>query len=284
MLVKQSAHTSCICREFQRIVVALALSLLCVSAAYAEPDQELQAINASYKALLDAYVMPGNKNDRPANMVDYDAVRNDPRLPQLQALLKDYPKARLDTREKKIAFYLNAYNILAIAKVTQHWPIERLKSLGTYFKPVWTHPVGEVCGDEMTLRILEHDILRKLNEPRIHFALNCASMSCPDLRAEPYVVEKLEQQLQEQTQIFLTQDGKGLKIEGNQIKLSSIFDWFEEDFADHGGVMGFIRPYLPERDDWEIAGYLYYDWSVNDHLSGSELMKIKRNRGNTWFN
>lgn len=264
--------------------VAATLFYVLVSASVSADDR-LSALNTLYQQVLDTHVSSGNKNGLPANMVDYSAIKADPRLAQLKGMLEAYPKEQLDTQAKKIAFYLNAYNILAIAKVCDHWPLFKLKSMGTFYKPVWTHQVGEVCGEKMTLRKLEHEVLRKLGEPRIHFALNCASMSCPDLRNEPYVAEKLESQLEEQTRIFLSQSGKGLLIEGDRLLLSSIFEWFEEDFSDEGGVLAFVQPYLPTTDKaWKISGYLEYDWSVNDHLSGSERTKIKRSSGSTWFN
>ena len=247
-------------------------------------DPELEEINALYQALLTDYVQPGEKNGLVANMVDYAAIKEDERLASLRNKIQVYPRERLDSQKRRIAFYLNAYNILAIEKVTQHWPLFKLKSLGNYFKPVWTHPVGKVCGEEMTLRKLEHGILRQLDEPRIHFALNCASMSCPDLRMEPYVAERLEQQLSEQTRQFLGQEGKGASIRDNKVKLSSIFKWFEEDFDSVGGLKVFVQSYLDlDRKDWEIDGFLDYDWSVNDHLNGAERNKIKR-QGETWFN
>ena len=249
----------------------------------ANQNDELERINVLYQSLLTDYVTVDEKNGLPANMMDYAGIKADERLPRLLMAIQAYPKSLLDTNDRKIAFYLNAYNILAAAKVSEHWPLFKLRSLGNYFKPVWTHPAGEVCGDKMTLRKLEHEILRKLGEPRIHFALNCASVSCPDLRQEPYEATKLEQQLSEQTQIFLTQKGKGMTIKGSELTLSPIFNWFSEDFEPEGGVLAFIKPFLPEAEHaWKIDGYFDYDWAVNDHLTGSERTKIKRS--GSWFN
>ena len=262
----------------------LLLALVFSGQNHANQNDKLERINVLYQSLLTDYVTIDEKNGLPANMMDYAGIKADERLPRLLKAIQGYPKSLLDTNDKKIAFYLNAYNILAAAKVSEHWPLFKLRSLGNYFKPVWTHPAGEVCGDKMTLRILEHEILRKLDEPRIHFALNCASVSCPDLRKEPYEAIKLEQQLSEQTKIFLTQKGKGMTIKGDELTLSPIFNWFSEDFEPEGGVLAFIKPFLPEADhSWKIEGYFDYDWAVNDHLSGAERTKIKRS-GGTWFN
>lgn len=249
-----------------------------------EKDKELEALNQLYQNFLSEHVEPGIKNGLPANMVDYAEAKKDERLGRLLTLLDGYPKERLNTKSKTIAFYLNAYNILAINKVATHWPLSKLKSLGNSFQPVWAHPAGDVCGEAVTLRSLEHEVLRKQGDPRIHFALNCASMSCPDLRLEPYTYDKIEAQLQSQTETFFTQN-KGVVVDGNRLRLSKLFDWFSGDFSGHGGVLAFVNHYLPAQSgSWEIESYLTYDWTVNDELSGSELRKIKRNGGNTWFN
>lgn len=314
MLVKRSVGITYISRQRARLVergtrrtmqqnsstkLSVIIGFLIVCLGYALPaqaqDGALETINTLYQGVLTDYVSSGDKNGLPANMVDYAGVKADQRLAELLRLIQQYPKTRLHSREKQIAFYLNAYNILAIAKVTENWPLFKLRSLGSFFKPVWAHPAGEVCGDAMTLRKLEHEILRKLGDPRIHFALNCASMSCPDLRLEPYKFETLERQLTEQTHIFLSQEGKGLSQTGNELTLSPIFKWFSEDFDSAGGVLPFIKAYLPQvtslsesssarstEPDWEITGYFEYDWAINDHLSAAERMKLKRS--NTWFN
>jgi len=248
-------------------------------------DLALTELNALYQTLLNDYVSTGEKNGLSANMVNYAEIRHDSRLNDLMTRLQNYPLENLDTKPKKTAFYLNAYNILSITKVADNWPLKRLKSLGSFFKPVWTHPAGKVCGEKMTLRILERDILQQLGEPRIHFALNCASMSCPNLRLEPYDADILEFQLEDQLKTFMKQEGKGMQVVGDgQVKLSKIFEWFDEDFEQIGGVSNLIQAYLPPSEKpWEITGYLDYDWDVTCQLSGSEKRKVKRNRSATIF-
>ena len=248
-------------------------------------DPALTELNALYQSLLNDYVAPGEKNGLKANMVNYADIRHDDRLDDLMLRLQNYPRESLDTQPKQVAFYLNAYNILSLTKVADNWPLKKLKSLGSFFKPVWTHSAGQVCGEKMTLRILEHDILRKLNEPRIHFALNCASMSCPDLRLEPYTADALELQLEDQLKTFIQQEGKGFLVVGDgEVKVSKIFEWFEEDFEPMGGVSKIIQNYLPSQDKtWEVVGYLDYDWDVTCHLTGAEKNKVKRRKSATIF-
>jgi len=274
-------------RTFLRTVVLgmILLSLSLQSRISLAQDIALTELNALYQTLLNDYVSPGEKNGLMANMVNYADIRHDDRLNELMTRLQNYPQEKLDSKQKKIAFYLNAYNILSIAKVADNWPLKKLKSLGSFFKPVWTHSAGKVCGEKMTLRILERDILQQLDEPRIHFALNCASMSCPNLRLEPYKAGTLEYQLEDQLKTFMKQEGKGMQVVGNgQVKLSKIFEWFDDDFEEIGGVSNLIQAYLPPSEKpWEIIGYLDYDWDVTCNLSGSEKRKVKGNRNATIF-
>ena len=240
--------------------------------------ESLAQFHLLYQSVLDDAVYSGEKNDVPLNLVDYASLRNDERLTWLMEFLEEFDHAVLVSKADRIAYFLNVYNIMAINKVCENWPLKSLRSLGSAFRPVWTHQCGRLNHERMTLRILEHDILRQQSEPRIHFALNCASVSCPDLRKEPYVGEKLEAQLREQTLGFFRQQGKGLKTEGSKLWLSPLLDWFAKDFDSVGGVDAFLEEYLPsppESTEWELQGFLSYDWDVNCHLSGSEKRTLR---------
>jgi Protein of unknown function, DUF547 len=171
--------------------------------------------------------------------------------------------AGLSSREEKQAFYINAYNILALKMVADHWPAESIKDSGSLLSPVWDKPAGELGGKPGTLGELEHKILRPMGEPRIHLAIVCASVSCPDLRNEPYTAAQLNKQLDEQARNFLANPAKGLKIEKDALHVSQIFDWFEQDFAASGDVKGFIKKYKPDAPDLKIKANLPYDWAVN---------------------
>ncbi len=100
-----------------------------------------------------------------------------------------------------------------------------------------------------------------MNEPRIHFAIVCASVSCPDLRAEPFQAKQLESQLNDQLQSFLNNSGKGIRIQDEQILLSKIYDWFEEEFAGYGGE--FIRSHRPALPGLKLSYNIPYNWSLN---------------------
>lgn len=241
-------------------------------------NQQLQDLNSLYEEILLTYASPGEKNALPAKMVDYRSLADDERWDTLIDMLAEFPVNVLETADEKKAFYLNVYNILAMDMVTNNWPIRSLRNLGSVFRPVWTHEAGVVGGEPVTLRYLEHGVLRATGDPRIHMAINCASMSCPDLRNEPYKAEILDQQLNDQVTHFLAQENKGLTLDpDNKVVLaSSIFDWFEEDFESEGGIAAFIRKY---RDDipesWDISADIPYNWDVNGHMTGRDLRNLR---------
>jgi hypothetical protein len=155
--------------------------------------------------------------------------------------------------------------------ITDHYPIKSIKDVGSFFKPVWKRVAGTVGGKERALNDIEHEILRKMNEPRIHVAIVCASVSCPDLRQEVYSAGKLNEQLDDQMEKFLRSPGKGMKLDErkNRVYLSSIFKWFAEDFASRGGVLKYIGQYVTAEERKVLnnskikISYLDYNWEIN---------------------
>ncbi|MGR9046437.1 MAG: DUF547 domain-containing protein [Gammaproteobacteria bacterium] len=215
-----------------------------------------------YRAVLH-HVQPGTKNGVSLMRVDYAAIKRDGSLEKAYQDLTGFEPGRLAKREERLAFYINAYNLLALKMVVDHWPAGSIKEAGSLFSPVWDRPAGRLGGKTVTLGEIEHEILRPMGEPRIHMAIVCASVSCPDLRNEPYSAVGLSDQLDEQTRKFLDNPGKGLAIEENVIRVSKIFDWFEDDFGVYGGVPAFIRRYRIGLPELKIEPSIPYDWAVN---------------------
>jgi len=237
------------------------------------------ADGGAYARLLKAHVRPGSVNGITLSLVDYAAAKADPDYPRaLGALAESRPEA-LTSDFERIAFWVNAYNLAAMKAVLDQYPVSSIKDGGTLFSPVWKKKVATVGGASRSLDEIEHDILRKMfKEPRVHFAIVCASLSCPDLRADPYDPTRLDTQLDEQAAAFLSNATKGVKPggDGKTARVSSIFKWFAGDFAASGGVAAFIRakarPELRERlgalSDAGLS-YLDYDWSLNDTARSS---------------
>lgn len=221
--------------------------------------------------LLKKYVSPTTIEGVVLAGVDYPGIKKDPAYGKLIADLKSFSPATLKTQKEKMAFWINVYNIMAVKMVVDHYPVKSIKDAGSLFSSVWKKKVGVVGGKEVTLNDIEHEILRKMGDPRIHVAIVCASVSCPDLRDEAYTADKLDAQLDDQFEKFLENRGKGLKVnrKTKRVYLSKIFDWFEEDFEPKGGVLSFLSRYVPKVHQRILqkgiakVSYLDYNWDLN---------------------
>jgi hypothetical protein len=218
--------------------------------------------NGLYAELLEKYTQNGT--------VDYQGLKNEEvKLDQYLKVLAETDTKKL-SREEQLAFYVNAYNAWTIKLILTGYPgIKSIKDLGSIFKSPWKKQVARIDGDIVTLDHIEHDILRpRFKDPRVHFAVNCASKGCPPLRSEPYRAGILEQQLNEMAGAFIN-DSRRNRIEERTLYVSSIFKWFSEDFNDD--VVGFFLKYAQEDLKKQLEDsknklkvkYLDYDWSLN---------------------
>ncbi len=216
-----------------------------------------------YEVLLQKHISPQLKSGIPVNWVDYTALSKDISFNNVVSTIETFPIESLDGKAEILSFYINAYNILAIKMVLDHWPVKSIKEAGSWFKPVWDKPVGMLNDKEVTLGMIEHEVLRQLDEPRIHFAIVCASLSCPDLRRAAYRPENLDEQLQDQTIKFLKNKSKGLSVKNGVAHVSRIFEWFDKDFSIYGGVESFIHKLIDIPSDAIIKSDIEYNWSLN---------------------
>ncbi len=249
-------------RVFRPRLIVIGIGVLyatlgAVPAAAVEPDW------SAYDKLLEKYVSRGTIAGIELNRVDYDRLRGDPELARVVADLAAFRIDRLASREEILAFYINTYNILALKMVVDNWPLEGIGEVGNVFRSVWKRPAGTIGGQTLSLDDIEHKRLRKMNDPRIHMAIVCASVSCPDLRMEAYRSERLSLQLDEQCAAFLRNPRKGLRLVGDRAEVSKIFEWFAEDFAADGGVLTFIRHYYPLPESATLDPSIEYNWSLN---------------------
>jgi hypothetical protein len=204
-------------------------------------------------------------------LVNYKGFKADEeKLDRYLNILEKVTPANLD-RSEQMAFYINAYNAWTIKLILSNYPgIKSIKDLGTLFQSPWKKKFININGEAVSLDHLEHDILRpRFKDPRIHFAVNCASRSCPPLLNEPYTGMDLQGQLDRVTKSFVN-DPKSNYIKGDTLYLSRIFKWFGEDF-DHD-ILGFIGSHAQGTLARHMDGghtklkikYLDYDWSLND--------------------
>jgi hypothetical protein len=246
-------------------LVSLAAGAIALAAPAAAFD------DAIYASLLERHTRP--VADVARVRVDYPAIATSADWKRLVASLAGADLAALHTREQQIAFWVDAYNILAIDLVARHYPVESIRDIGSLLWPVWKRPAGTVGGRTVSLDEIEHGIVRPFGDPRTHAVVVCASTSCPALPREPLTAERLDAQLDAAMRQWMADPDKGLRIDraAGAIRVSRIFDWFEEDFGKAGGVLAFVARYAPEADrDWlrehgpsARIDYFDYDWAVN---------------------
>ncbi len=177
------------------------------------------------------------------------------------------------SRDDALAFLINAYNAYTLELILEHYPVASIRKLPGIDDP-WKLPFCKVGGETVTLNFLEHDLLRArelFDEPRIHFAVNCASVGCPILRAGAYTGAAIEKQLDEAVRHCLA-DPRFFAPKGGEIGVTSILAWYGKDFTrKHESVATFLLPYvtgearklLEEKGD-AVLTYLDYDWGLND--------------------
>lgn len=226
---------------------------------HAEEAPEAAAFShATFDRLLKAHVREGRVDYRglSADRADLDAYL---------AELADAPFEGLG-RDAKLALLINAYNAFTLALILEHYPLASIKDIPEDQR--WDAVRWELAGRRVSLSQIEHEELRsQFAEPRIHFAINCASIGCPPLRDEAYIPERLDAQLEEATQA-LHDDARWLQanVVLQQVQLTKLYAWYEGDFTQvAGSPIAFAARYRPELAGgaWTVD-WLPYDWGLND--------------------
>jgi len=182
--------------------------------------------------------------------------------------LSQHPPGNNWSDNEKLAYWINAYNAFTVKLIIDHYPLESIKKISDGLPMVnspWDIKFFKIGAIDFDLNTIEHEILRKeFNEPRIHFAINCASFSCPKLRNEAFTTVLVETQLDEQAREFINNSDKNI-ILPNELKLSKIFNWFESDFTKDKSLLSFLKPYLNvELSDNPSISHLDYNWDLNE--------------------
>ena len=256
-----------------RLLLTLVLCALAPgAAAFDHAHLAWSALLRKHVALVD-----GGK----ASQVRYAGMARDRRL--LKSYLEGLSAVREEeferwAREEQMAFLINAYNAFTVEKILTRYP-----DLGSIwdFGRIFGHPFKDrfftLLGRRSSLDHIEHDILRKrYADPRLHYAVNCAAVSCPMLREEAYLAARLDSQLEEQARRFLSDRSRN-RLRGGRLEVSKIFDWYKEDFAERETYFARYAALLAERPEDQqliIAGkaplsFLEYDWTLNDFASSS---------------
>lgn len=230
--------------------------------------KELPLLPAPSHQLWDELV---KKHVDKTGKVDYKGFQADrKKLKEYLDLLSSHAPNNKWSEKEKLAYWINAYNAYTVELVLQHYPVKSIKDIGGLVKipgisSPWDIKFIKIGGEEYDLSSIEHKILRKqFNEPRIHFAINCASYSCPRLRNEAFTADKLEEQLQDQAVGFVN-DSRKNHITANNVELSQIFNWFKGDFTKDKDLLAYIQQYSKVKINPKAKiSFIDYDWSLNE--------------------
>ncbi|PKV48154.1 uncharacterized protein DUF547 [Aquimarina sp. MAR_2010_214] len=195
--------------------------------------------------------------------VDYNGfMRDSSQLYRYFKQLSENPPQENWTREEKLAYWINAYNAYTIKLVIDSYPLKSIKDLDD----PWGKKFFKIDGVWHSLGELEHKILRKFGDPRIHFAINCASISCPVVWNRAYTADNLNTALDHQTEKFINDPTRNT-ITKDKVIVSKIFTWYKKDFKVNGGnVKDFINRYASIKIDKQSKkGYKEYNWKLNEH-------------------
>ena len=186
----------------------------------------------------------------------------------LSLLSSHHPIEKNWTYEERKAYWINAYNAFTVKLIVDHYPVKSIKEIGGKIYKVntaWDIRSIIIEGKDYDLNNIEHDILRKkYTDPRIHFSINCASVSCPKLRNKAFTAENLDAQLDEVARSFVNDTSKN-KITPNELNVSRIFKWFKGDFTTEGTLIDFLNKYSNTTIDAKAKiEFQDYNWNLNE--------------------
>jgi hypothetical protein len=228
-------------------------------------NSEIPPSHKQFTQILQKYVK--------GNLVDYKGLQKDSLklIEYLDLLNNTAPDKVKWTKNQQLAYWINTYNAFTLKLIIDNYPLRSITNLHpTIYIPmvntVWHKKIFIIGGEKISLDQIEHDILRKkFNEPRIHFAINCSSISCPPLRAEAFISERLDQQLDEQARLYIN-DQKRNHISSDLIEISKIFSWFSKDFTKNESLVEYLNKYSQIKiNDNATIEYLDYNWNLNDY-------------------
>ena len=240
------------------------------------PSDQRTIDHGPWDRFLSRYLIPG---DDGINRVDYAGVGTEDRL-ALQRYIDRLSGIEVSgyTRATQFGYWVNLYNALTVHVVLDHWPVDSIRDIdispGLFANGPWKKALIRVEGEDLSLDDIEHRILRPIwQDPRIHYAVNCAAIGCPNLQPEAFTTINQERLLDAAARDYVNHP-RGVTPTPDGLILSSIYEWFADDFAVDGGVVEHLRRYaapelqarLGDAVAVAVAGYAY-DWGLNDRAS-----------------
>lgn len=215
-----------------------------------------------FNGVLQKYVKQGK--------VNYSSLQKDSEFPMYLKELSGVSQEEYNSFsvDQKLSFLINAYNAFTFQLILDHYPVKSIKKIGGFFRSPWKVEFFQLLGKKRNLDWIEHENLRVFfREPRIHFAIVCASKGCPPIRNEAYTPTKLNSQLQSQTEEFFKDSKKNyFDLESKTFYVSPIFKWFEKDFTRENEIRVFLQKSLDVKIEPKETRVKYtdYDWTLNE--------------------
>lgn len=224
-----------------------------------------QMYESLWTTLLQENVVEGSRKHVKGNLVKYKNITQSQSFSSLIRHLILADPSKLNTRDEQLSFWINMYNIAVVHTIAQHYPLASIKDAGTLMNPIWDRSIINVGGNYFSLSEIETKILKKLNEPRLYYALCNGTLSSADLRNEAYTAKNLDQQLQDQKTNFLQNKTKGIRRHKGtrELRISSLFKWQKEFITSSSPLKTYLQPFA----DYSLKGYkisyLTYNWAHN---------------------
>jgi hypothetical protein len=228
--------------------------LLVMTSSFSKIDEKASMTHAKFDVLLKKHVSA-------AGNVNYEGFKKD--VAALDSYLKELsasvPGASA-SRNERLAYYMNAYNAFTVKLILNNYPVTSIKNISA--KP-WDIKFIKLGDETHSLNTIEHNILRKMGDPRIHVGINCASVSCPKLLNKAFTAANVTAELTKLTKLFLKDTTKN-KITTTSASISEIFSWFKTDFTKKGTMIDWINKYseVKIKAGTKIT-YMKYNWNLN---------------------
>ena len=238
-----------------------------------DPGSDRVVDHSAWERFMAKYLVTSHPSG--INRVEYGEVSAEDKQTLKSYLddLQQVPVSQLNRNEQK-AYWINLYNAATLDIVLDHYPVSSITKVnlasGLFSRGPWEAKILKIEGQEVSLNDIEHRILRPIwKDPRVHYAVNCASIGCPNLQDRAYTSKNTEVLLEKGAREYINHP-RGAAFEGKKLVLSSIYDWFQEDFGGSDqGVLRHLRRYAAP----DLAGKLesfsgridyQYDWSLNE--------------------
>jgi hypothetical protein len=210
--------------------------------------------HTNFSVLLKKYVKEDGR-------VNYVGFKNDKRDLEtyLERIRTNSPNTNW-SKNDKLAYYMNAYNAMTIDLIIRNYPTESIKDIND----PWEQRLWKIGEESISLEYIEHEVLRKMKDPRIHFGINCASFSCPPLMNKAFTAATVDAQLKQLAVQFIN-DPRRNKITAERVDISKIFRWFQKDFTENGSLIDFLNTYSKVKIDKNArVRYMSYNWELNE--------------------